>query len=68
MMKLKAKHKTSRRLVSAALGSRAVPTRGFTLIELITVISIMAVVVLCLVPLPLLMKRPPKHAAPVAAH
>jgi prepilin-type N-terminal cleavage/methylation domain-containing protein len=44
MMKLKAQHKTSRRLVSAALGSSAVPTRGFTLIELITVISIMAVV------------------------
>jgi MFS transporter, DHA2 family, multidrug resistance protein len=34
----------------------------------VDIISIMAVVILCLVPLPLLMKRPPKHAEPVAAH
>ena len=34
----------------------------------VDIISIMAVVILCLVPLPLLMKRPPRHAEPVAAH
>jgi DHA2 family multidrug resistance protein len=34
----------------------------------VDIISIMAVVILCLVPLPLLMKRPPKHSAPVSPH
>ncbi len=39
-----------------------------SLLAYVDIISIMAVAVLCLVPLAFLMKRPPKNAAPVAAH
>jgi MFS transporter, DHA2 family, multidrug resistance protein len=39
-----------------------------SMLAYVDIISIMAVVILCLTPLPLLMKRPPKHAEPVAAH
>jgi DHA2 family multidrug resistance protein len=39
-----------------------------SMLAYVDIISIMAVVILCLAPLPLLMKRPPKHAEPVAAH
>ena len=39
-----------------------------SMLAYVDIISIMAVVILCLVPLPLLMKRPPRHAEPVAAH
>jgi len=39
-----------------------------SMLAYVDIISIMAVVIMCLVPLPLLMKRPPKSAEPVAAH
>jgi len=39
-----------------------------SMLAYVDIISIMAVVILCLVPLPLLMKRPPKTAEPVTAH
>jgi DHA2 family multidrug resistance protein len=39
-----------------------------SMLAYIDIISIMALVILCLVPLVFLMQRPPKHAKPVAAH
>jgi hypothetical protein len=49
-------------MMSRTLGGQS------SLLAYVDIISIMAVAVLCLVPLAFLMKRPPKNAAPVAAH
>jgi MFS transporter, DHA2 family, multidrug resistance protein len=50
-----------------SLISRTISGQAATL-AYIDIISVMAVVVLCLAPLVLLMQRPPKHAPPAAAH
>jgi DHA2 family multidrug resistance protein len=50
-----------------SLMSRTISGQAATL-AYIDIISLMAVVVLCLVPLAFLMQRPPKSAPPVAAH
>ncbi len=39
-----------------------------SMLAYVDIISIMAVLILCLAPLAFLMKRPPKHSEPVAAH
>jgi DHA2 family multidrug resistance protein len=49
-------------LMSKTIGGQA------SLLAYVDIISIMAVVILCLAPLAFLMKRPPRNAAPVAAH
>jgi DHA2 family multidrug resistance protein len=39
-----------------------------SMLAYVDIISIMAVVIICLAPLAFLMKRPPKNSEPVAAH
>ena len=50
-----------------SLMSRTVSGQA-SMLAYVDIISIMAVVIICLVPLVFLMQRPPKHAKPVAAH